>query len=160
MRLATPVRVRRSYIQRLIAVPDVVFPLLCPVREADWIDGWDPLLVVTASGVAEPECVFVTAGEPADAVWCIVRHVPAEHRVEMIKVTPGVTVGRLWIHVRAVANASEAVVTCQHTSLGPAGDAYIAGFTDEHFQAWMRRWEHQLNHYLGTGQRLPAGDGR
>ena len=29
------------FTQQLVAEPSAVFPLLCPVREADWIDGWD-----------------------------------------------------------------------------------------------------------------------
>ena len=37
MNIARPNRVTRSYTQRLIAAPAAVFPLLCPVREADWI---------------------------------------------------------------------------------------------------------------------------
>ena len=44
-----------------------VFPLLCPVREADWIDGWNPVLVLTQSGFAEQDCVFITDAKVHDA---------------------------------------------------------------------------------------------
>ena len=67
MRIEKPNRVTRTYTQQLVAEPSKVFPLLCPVREADWVDGWDPLVVLTQSGVAEPECVFVTEARPSDA---------------------------------------------------------------------------------------------
>ena len=69
MNITKPVRATRSYTQRLVAAPEAVFPLLCPVREADWIDGWDPALVVSSTGVAELDCVFTTKAEPVDAVW-------------------------------------------------------------------------------------------
>ena len=59
MKIAAPNRVRHTYVQKLVASPAEVFPLLCPVREADWLDGWDPLEVWSRSGVAEPDCVFV-----------------------------------------------------------------------------------------------------
>jgi hypothetical protein len=60
VQIREPVRVTRTYTQRLQAPPERVFPLLCPVREADWLERWDPAFVVTASGFVEPDCVFVT----------------------------------------------------------------------------------------------------
>ena len=55
MNIIKPLRVARSYTQRLVAEPSAVFPLLCPVREADWIEDWDPICVFSNSGTAEPE---------------------------------------------------------------------------------------------------------
>ncbi len=159
MKIVKPIRVTRSYTQKLVAAPDTVFPLLCPVREADWIAGWDPLRVVTASGVAEPDCVFTTAATPADAIWYITRHEPEAGFVEMLKITPGVTACRLTIELRAVDSGSEAVVTYCHTSLGPAGDAFVASFTEDHYREFMRNWETRLNHYLRHGKALPASGG-
>ena len=37
MHILTPTRVAHTYTQHLVAPPKAVFPLLCPVREADWI---------------------------------------------------------------------------------------------------------------------------
>ena len=34
-----PERITRKYRQTINAAPHVVFPLLCPVREAEWLDG-------------------------------------------------------------------------------------------------------------------------
>ena len=76
MNVRQPNRVTHTYTQRLCRPAASVFPLLCPVREADWIDGWHPLAVYSTSGVAEPDCVFVTDAEPHDAVWYITRHEP------------------------------------------------------------------------------------
>ncbi|MCP5152811.1 MAG: hypothetical protein H6983_01505 [Ectothiorhodospiraceae bacterium] len=154
MRIARPNRVTRTYTQHLVAAPEAVFPLLCPVREAEWIEGWDPLLVLSDSGVAEPDCVFVTRAEPADAVWYVVRHEPAAGKVEMVKITPSVTACRLAIHLRATAGGCEADVTYSHTSLGPAGDAFVAAFTEAAYLELMRAWESRLNHYLRHGTAL------
>ena len=63
MQISQPRRVTRTYTQRLTAAPARVFPLLCPVREADWIEGWDPISVWSESGVAEPDCVFTTPSD-------------------------------------------------------------------------------------------------
>ena len=154
MKILKPKRVTRTYVQRLISKPAYVFPLLCPVREADWIEGWDPLLVISESGFAETDCVFVTASEPQDAIWYITRHEPADGLVEMLKITPGVTACRLSIHLRQVTGGSEATVTYSHTSLGTAGDRFVDQFTQEFYEGFMQAWESRLNHYLRTGQAL------
>lgn len=160
MKVAPPNRVARSYVQRLVAPPAAVFPLLCPVREADWIEGWDPVAVWSDSGVAEVDCVFVTAapaGSPHDAIWYVTRHEPESGFVEMLKITPGVTACRLAIQLRAVASGCEATVTYTHTSLGPAGDAFVGAFTEAHYRQFMQDWEARMNHYLRTGEALRIG---
>jgi len=153
MEIRKPNRVARSYVQRLTAPPARVFPLLCPVREADWIDGWDPVVVMTESGVAEPGCVFITRAAPADAIWIVTRHDPSAV-VEMLKISPGVTACRLTIELEATASGSNARVTYEHTSLGPEGDAFLRGFTEAFYEQFMRDWVARLNHYLATGERL------
>ena len=30
----------KNHVMKIDASPDLIFPLLCPVREAEWIDGW------------------------------------------------------------------------------------------------------------------------
>ena len=152
MKILKPKRVTRTFVQKLISGPADVFPLLCPVREADLLKGWDPLLVISESGFAEPDCVFVTASEPQDAIWYIMRHEPADGLVEMLKITPGVTACRLSIHLREVPGGSEAIVTYSHTSLGPVGDTFVNQFTQEFYDGFMQAWESRLNHYLHTGQ--------
>lgn len=159
MEIREPNRVRRTYTQRLVAEPTRVFPLLCPVREADWIEGWDPPLVLSRSGVAEPDCVFVTRASPGDAIWYVTRHEPESGFVEMLKITPQVTACRLTIQLRPADIGCEATVTYCHTSLGPEGDAFVAGFTEEHYERFMRDWESRLNHHLTHGSLLRAPGG-
>ncbi len=156
MNITKPVRATRSYTQSLIAAPEVVFPLLCPVREADWIESWDPALVVSTTGVAEVDCVFTTKAEPIDAIWYITRHEPASGFVEMLKVTPNITACRLTIQLRAVPPGCKADITYSHTSLGPQGDAFVRSFTDEFYAQFMKDWESRLNHYLRHGTPLTA----
>ena len=158
MKIITPVRATRSYTQRLVAAPDSVFPLLCPVREADWIEGWNPPLVISSSGVAERDCVFTTSTASADAIWYITRHEPDAGFVEMIKITPGITACRLTIQLRAAGKGSEADITYSHTSLGPDGDKFVASFTDDFYRQFMQDWESRINHYLRYGKALCAAE--
>ena len=154
MHISPPVRATRTYEQRLAAAPDRVVPLLCPVREAEWVEGWEPLAVFSHSGVAEPDCIFVTPAQPGQAIWYVTRHEPGRGFVEMLKITPDVTACRLTIQLRATGRGSEAEVTYSHTSLGPLGDAFVAAFTEEHYRQFMREWEEQLNHFLEHGRML------
>lgn len=149
-----PYRATRNYRQHLFGTPAQVFPLLCPVRECDWIEGWEPLHVLSNSGLAEPDCVFVTPAEPLPAVWMITRHDIDQGEVEMIKVTPGVTACKLSIRLTGTDDGCDAEVTYSHTSLGPAGDRVVDAFTEAHYQSFMRDWEARLNHYLRTGSLL------
>ena len=154
MEVRRPNRVTRTYTQRLIAPPERVLPLLCPVREADWIEGWDPALVLSHSGLVEPDCVFVTATGARQSIWVVTRHEPERFHVEMLKVTPEVSVCKLTIQVDPTTGGSEAQVTYAHTSLGPEGDAFVASFTEEHYRGLMRDWEARMNHYLREGRAL------
>lgn len=158
MEIRQPVRVTRSYIQHLTASPEKVFPLLCPVLEAQWIEGWDPELVVSATGAAETDCVFVTDATPHHAIWYVTRHEPVSGYVEMIKITPEVTACRLSIQLTGTRSGSDAEVTYTHTSLGPAGDEFVASFTESHYAGFMAEWEARLNHYLSTGTSLHLPD--
>lgn len=155
MKIVTPVRATHTYKQHLAAPPDAVFPLLCPVREADWITGWNPLRVVSATGVAEPDCVFITAAEPQAAIWYITHHAPEAGFIEMLKITPEVTACRLTIQLHRTDTGSTADITYTHTSLGPQGDEFVAGFTADFYRTFMQAWESRLNHYLRHGTALP-----
>lgn len=156
MEIRKPTRATRTLTQKLVAPPDLVFPLLCPVREADWIEGWDPLAVFTNSGVAEPDCVFMTKAAPHPAVWFVTRHERERGFVEMLKISPEVTACRLSIQLAAAGEGCEALITYSHTSLGPRGDDFVAGFTEEFYDGFMRDWETRMNHYLKTGAALRA----
>ncbi len=58
--------------------------------------------------------------------------------------------------MRDAAAGCEAEVTYSHTSLGPRGDVFLAGFTAEYYVQFMREWEDRINHYLAHGTALRA----
>lgn len=148
MNITKPNRATHSYRQRLHAPPAAVFPLLCPVREAEWAEGWMPERVISSSGVAEPDCVFITADESATAIWYITRHEPERWFVEMVKIVPGLTACRLQIQLSPNGEECFADITYSHTSIGPAGEKFVAGFTADYYQKFMQVWEQLLNDFL------------
>jgi hypothetical protein len=158
MEIEKPITIRHSYRQRLAARPEKVFPLLCPVREADWIDGWDPPLVLSNTGVAESGCVFTTPGDEGnDAIWVIIRHDPQAWLIEFVKVTPGTTVGRIEIQLEdAPDGGTFCYVSYAYTALSESGRAFVEAFTETRYEAFMREWETALNYYLSHGAKLPS----
>jgi hypothetical protein len=123
----------------------------------EWADGWLPELVISSSGIAERDGIFITPDKPGSAIWYITRHEPERWFVEMLKILPGVTACRLNIQLSENGNECFADVTYSHTSLGAAGDEFVAKFTADHYQKLMQAWERALNHFLTTGRRLADG---
>jgi hypothetical protein len=154
MRICKPNRATHTYRQKLIAPPSTVFPLLCPVREAEWAEGWLPDFVISSSGAAERDCVFVTPDERGKVIWYVTRHEPERWFVEMLKILPGVTACRLEIQLSANGGGCFADVTYSYTSLSAAGDELVAAFTPEHYKKSMQAWERAMNHFLKTGYLL------
>ena len=158
-----PRRVKHSYTQSIKGTPEQVFPLLCPVREADWIPGWTTDWVISNSGVAEQDCMFQTPPRPGAeevaSTWVITRHDANAFEVEMFKLTPAFTVGKLQISLSAQGKTgTHATVSYEFTSLGPLGDTYLEGFTAQWYEEFMQVWEEQMNHYLETGELIPSLD--
>jgi hypothetical protein len=161
--ISKPRRIKHSFTQSINGTPEQVFPLLCPVREADWIPGWTTDWVISNSGVAEQNCVFQTPTRPgsegAASIWVITHHDSEAYEVEMFKVTPGFTVGKLQISLFANGrNVTNATITYEFTSLGPLGDAYLETFTEQWYKKFMQVWERQMNYYLETGEIIPDPD--
>ncbi len=150
-------RRRRSTVMHLEADPTAVFPLLCPVREYEWIDSWTCEMVYTDCGRAEADCVFKTAF-PADGpedVWVVSRYEPPR-LIEFIRTNP-LRVMRYTITLEPAGTGARAVWTQVITGLSPEGDRFVAALDDTAFARRMAELERMLNHYLATG-RMPAAD--
>ena len=83
-----------EWVSELDARPEEVFPLLCPVREYEWLEGWACEMVYSESGVAEENCIFRTHFSGQSATWTVSRYEPPK-RIEFVVVTPEVQVCRL-----------------------------------------------------------------
>jgi hypothetical protein len=149
MKVLEPFRATRSYVQKIQARPEKVFALLCPVREAEWVQGWDPIVVYSRSGLAEPECVFLTGeGEP-DSVWVVTRRDWEKYDFEIIKVTPWTTVAKINISLRPNdEEGTDAEVTYSYTALSEEGREFVNSYTEDYYREFMEYWEAALNEYF------------
>lgn len=150
-------RLTRTYRQSIHASPDAVFPLLCPVREGEWLDGWHYAMVFSRSGLVEEGAVFTTPGDGEDdTVWIVTRHDPSRRHVEFTRFTPSSRVCVLRIGVAPADGESIVDIEYTYTAISVAGNAFLDRFTEESFLRAVKFWERSMNHWLSTGARLPS----
>jgi hypothetical protein len=148
--------VTRSYEQTINADPARVFDLICPVREAEWLDGWDYTLLHSESGLAEEGCVFLSRQEgEKDTIWMISKRDVQNREIEFVRATPESRIARLTIAVDNKAeNLSKVKITYVITALCQEGNRFLEAFTPENFETAMKFWEKSMNYYLETGKKL------
>jgi len=151
-------RVTHQYSQSNIAPPDKVFPLLCPVREAEWVPGWQYRLIYSQSGVAEAGCIFTTPNEDgSEATWVVTEYDPGKFRIGFVWVNPGLVLAQLRIQLHARGNSeTTADIQYSYTGLSPEGNREVERYDEKWFQHKMRSWEVAINHYLKTGKLIDA----
>lgn len=131
-----------------------IFPLLCPVREYDWIPGWKCEMVYSESGLIERDCIFTTmlAGLSKPEVWTVSRYDPAGYRLGFIRVAQECCVTHMEISLDPRGESGTWIEAGKvFTSLGPEGDAFIDDMTDAAHAKWLRGLGALLDHYLATG---------
>jgi len=137
------------------AAPERVFPLLCPVREYDWIDGWSCRMVYSDSGVAELGAIFRTGfHDVGDETWVVSRY-ERGREISFVRVAANVVVVHMQILLEPQGvERTLAHVTHTFTALSDAGAREIeAKMAGEHEEE-TRTLEAMVNHYLRTGQKL------
>lgn len=151
-------RVTHEYTQLNEALPEQVFPLLCPVREQDWVPGWRYRLIYSQSGVAELGCVFATPNSDGpETFWVTSEYDPARFRIAFVWVWPGMVSCHLGIHLTAhESQKTSAHIQYAYTGLSLEGNEEVGRYSREWFENKMKGWEAAINHYLRTGRKLGA----
>lgn len=154
----TAKKIKTSFVQQFQAPPGKVFPLLCPVREYEWIEPWKCEMLHSDSGIAEKCCVFRTRmpGESSDDVWVISRYEP-DKRIEFVRVN---ALRTMCLSITLTDNGdgtTRAVNEQLLVGLTEQGNGAL-GAMAEGFSFEMRMGEAMLNHYLTTGKKLPLKD--
>ena len=144
-----------TYTMQLNGTPEQVFPLLCPVREYEWIPTWKCTVVHSVSGVAELDCIFKTdfPEDGPEDTW-VVSHYEPSKAIEFVRVNALRTI-HFTIHlVNAGAGTSQWVWTQTVTGLNTEGNALAKGMTQEAYTTRRAALEKMLNHFLETGKML------
>ena len=151
--------VSRNFIQTIKAEPTRVHALICPVKEAEWLDGWDYDLIYSDSGLAEKGCVFTTRSAGEDTIWLITKRDDAACETVFARITPDSRVAEVTVRVEdGGVHTSRVHITYTITALNEEGNRFIENFTEENFVKDMKFWEATMNHYLETGKALSLSD--
>lgn len=136
-------RRQTQFTHELNAPPEVVFPLLCPVREYEWLEGWTCEMIYSDSGVAEKDCVFRTNRQPGGlCTWCTTIYQPPE-RIEYVTVGED-SLTRLHVELARTAAGTRLRWTRLFTGLTELGNQNIGWWTTERDE-WLA---HQLEQFL------------
>lgn len=149
-------RVSHEYTQTNAAPPEKVLPLLCPVREAEWVPGWEYRLIYSKSGFAEVGCVFATPNSDgaAETTWVTTIYDPAAFRVGFVWINPGLVAAEILIELEpAGSGETRAHIRYRYTGLSPDGNRAVEGYDQKWFVTKMRSWESAINHYLRIGKK-------
>ncbi len=149
-------RITRTYRQTIFAGREQIFPLLCPVREAEWLDGWQYQMIYSDSGAAEKGAVFSTShqNEP-DTIWLVSNYNHKNYLVEFVRFTPGSRTCLLQVAItKKTRDTSYVDISYTYTAIAQQGNAFIDSFTPESFHEAVRFWEDSMNHFLETGHLL------
>ena len=153
-------RITYECTQNNVAPREKVFPLLCPVREADWVPGWQYRLIYSESGVAEYGCVFITPNEDGtETTWMVTDYDPASFRIAYAWMNPGLVAAQIRISLSRSSealNQTSAFIQYTYTGLSTEGNREVERYDQKWFRHKMQSWEAAINHYLQTGKRIDA----
>jgi len=128
--------------------PDVIFPLLCPVREYEWLEGWQCEMIYSNSGMVEDNCIFKTA-HGGGMIWTVSHYEPPR-RIEFTTFIPDAVVTRLILSLKTNRGGTDLQWTRIFTGLTEAGNQSVGTWKTERDAELTRK----LEHYLKAGKML------
>lgn len=143
-----------SYRMETSAPASVVFPLLCPVKEYDWIDGWKCDLIYSESGLAEKFCLFRTIVPLiGEETWICTRYDLNRH-IQYTRFSANtVTVSDIelaeYSDTTSIWNWSMTIL-----SLNEHGNAILESFNTHAMPDKLKSLHFLLEHYLTTGTKF------
>jgi hypothetical protein len=154
---STGIRVARTATIVLQAPVDTVFPLFTPVRERDWVPGWNPEIIFPGNVDIALHMVFRTKPrfeeERQDYLWAVTQYDPEKYFTEYTVMAAD----RMWfitVQCKAEGTRTEATVTYTFTGLTELGCRLNDRAINLMFQHDLKDWEEAVNHYLRTGTSL------
>ncbi|MDP3177183.1 MAG: SRPBCC family protein [Spirochaetaceae bacterium] len=147
-------RVERLGRFALDARADDVFPLLCPIKEYDWLPGWSCEMVYSASGVAEKDAVFRTRERLGHkAVWTTITYEPPLF-IEYLVVMGLGAVMRLGVRLRGEGPGTEVEWSMRFTTFSAVARRVVAArFSEAAFGKMMADRERELGAWLRSRAR-------
>ncbi len=144
-----------KYQQHHTASSKKVFPLLCPEREKEWLDGWNYTMIYSDSGLIEQDCIFQTSHNNKNTTWIVTKYDQTQKSIEFFQVTPQENIVKINIDLEDLKDGTcYSKIIYQYTAMNPMQADFIENHMQEFFTLNMQWWEKAINHFLSTGQML------
>ncbi|MTI67968.1 MAG: hypothetical protein FH753_15390 [Firmicutes bacterium] len=149
-------KVIRTYKQILKSSRNEIFPLLCPVREKEWLQGWDYDMIISDSGFAEKGCVFKTNNPYGNYHWVITKHDFKNYEIQFVKTIMEKLIVIIDISLKEMSeNNTHCYIKYTFIALNERViDIMHKESSKEEFNKHMKKWERSLNYYLKHGKML------
>jgi len=149
-------RLERNYKQTLHGKKEEIFKLLCPVREKEWLSGWDYNMIYSDSGLAENGCIFETDNDFGCFQWVMTKYDQSDYAVQFVKFIQEKMIVIIDI---GLINGEDDIVYCDiNYRFTAINDSVIENMhkenTQEEFDGHMKLWEESMNYFLKTGKML------
>lgn len=151
------VRIDRETSFELKAGAEAIFPLLCPVREYEWIPDWSCEMVFSESGVAEKDAVFLTSELLGmRTVWACITYEPPLF-IEYVFVVGKGGVVRLSIRLEEGQAGSTRVTWTMRFTVAKIMSRFAAKVTSQAgFDAMLAARRRQLEAYVANPRKCPG----
>jgi hypothetical protein len=149
-------RLVREYRQVLCGRKEQIFKLLCPVREKEWLSGWDYTMIYSESGFAEKGCVFETDNDFGKYQWIITKHDIDNCEIQFVKFVYDKLVVIIDLNLFDGDNC-ESYCDIKYT-FTIIDEALVEKInrenTQEVFEKHMKLWENSINFFIENGEIL------
>jgi len=148
-------RARFTHTQTFRGSIGEVFPLLCPVREYEYLPAWTCEIIYLESDLVEAGGVFITdrPGDGGRDVWVVAQYVPNE-AIQFVRTN---RLRTMTYSVQARSDGPGAVQLVWEqvvTGLNDEGNRLVDSLSQDEFARRLSAMEKRLQHYLETGQMM------
>lgn len=155
-----PYRQVFTYQQHYSGSTQQVFPLLCPEREREWLDGWDYKMIYSQSGLIEQDCIFQTGfltSQPS--TWVVTNYDQKKKAIEFVRFDQDDYVIKVNIRLEdGKGNHCVSTISYQYTAFNQRKADFLANHMEDFLDQNMDWWEQSINHFLETGRMLKKQD--
>lgn len=128
----------------------LVFPLLCPERQKDWLDGWSYEMKYSESGLIEQDCIFYTSTDSQTKdVWVVSFYDIVDRQIEFLRVSPEACVIKINMTVKDIKDQqAETEIIYTYTALNPRRAFFLEHYMEPLLQKSVNMWGESLNRFL------------
>ena len=150
------IRIRYQHSIKIHATKEEVFPLLCLVREGEWLPDFSSETVFSESGITELDSIFVTGHKTSYERFWIIPIYKKNNFIEMVYFQPETKIVIIKLTLQESSTSKTSLqVEYIYTSISDKGNAALQEFTEEDFIKQINQWQVSLNYLFEKGSRIP-----